>query len=54
MIGHIGIGAHENGGLLGIPLTTFEIRHSAKHNGLALYIARLVRPIWSERIVKTG
>ena len=45
-------GAFENGGLLGIPLSTFEIRYSSKHNGLVLYISRLIRPIWQEKIVK--
>ena len=53
-IGLSPFGGTENGGLLGIPLTTFEIRYSAKHNGLALYILRIVKGIWNKKLVKTG
>jgi len=36
---------------VGRPLTTTEVAYSGKHNGLALYFARMVKPIWKERIV---
>ncbi len=45
------MGVVENGGLLGIPLSTFEIGYSSKHNGLAMYISRIVRSLWNRNLV---
>ncbi|KAL2917260.1 hypothetical protein HK105_203325 [Polyrhizophydium stewartii] len=39
-------------GPLGIPVSTFEVRFSAKHNGFAIYFARTLRPIWKKEIIK--
>ena len=39
-------------GPLGIPVSTFEIKHSSKHNGLALYLARILRHIWNVELIK--
>ena len=39
-------------GLLGTPVSAPDIQFSGKHNGLALYISRLVRPIWKVLVVK--
>ncbi|KAI9136594.1 Non-repetitive/WGA-negative nucleoporin C-terminal-domain-containing protein [Paraphysoderma sedebokerense] len=36
------------------PVNPPEIHFSGKHNGLALYIGRLVRPIWREKLVLRG
>ncbi|KAH6585687.1 hypothetical protein BASA50_001021 [Batrachochytrium salamandrivorans] len=40
------------GGPLGVPVSTFEVRNSAKHNGLALYLTRALRPIWKTELIK--
>ena len=50
----IAFGISENAGLLGIPVTGFEISFSAKHNGLALFISRIVRHVWGKRITKSS
>jgi nuclear pore complex protein Nup155 len=38
-------------GAMGVPLSTKELAFSPKHNGLALYITRILRPIWKKEIV---
>lgn len=40
--------------MLGIPVTGFEIRFSPKHNGLALFISRIVRHVWGKLITKVA
>ncbi|KAJ3041769.1 hypothetical protein HDV00_008659 [Rhizophlyctis rosea] len=36
----------------GIPLSSPEIKFSAKHDGFAAYLARLLRPVWQKNIVQ--
>jgi nuclear pore complex protein Nup155 len=36
---------------MGVPLTTKELAYSPKHNGLAIYITRIVRPLWKRELV---
>lgn len=40
-------------GVVGVLRTTTEIQYSPKHSGLALYLARLLRPIWKKQIFKS-
>lgn len=39
------------GGALGGALIGPEVKMSGKHNGLYRYLARLLRPVWSEPVV---
>ena len=41
------------GGPLGIPMSSAEIINSSKHNGLVLYVARLLKGVWKEELVKS-
>ncbi|KAI8911837.1 Non-repetitive/WGA-negative nucleoporin C-terminal-domain-containing protein [Gorgonomyces haynaldii] len=41
----------QNGGPLGVPLSTQDTKYSSKHNGMALYFARLLRPVWKKEIL---
>nr|CAG4708404.1 unnamed protein product [Naegleria fowleri] len=36
-----------NNDIMGGPVSTQDISHSAKHNGLYLYLSRLLRPLWN-------
>ncbi|KAJ8324908.1 hypothetical protein O5D80_006438 [Batrachochytrium dendrobatidis] len=40
------------GGPLGVPVSTFEVHYSAKHDGLALYLLRALRPIWTVELIQ--
>jgi nuclear pore complex protein Nup155 len=37
-------------GALGYAITTPEVMYSAKHDGLVLYISRLLRPVWTQSV----
>ena len=41
-----------SGGPLGVSMASFDVKFSSKHNGLALYFARLLHPIWKKSLVK--
>lgn len=41
------------GGRSGILRTTTDVILSPKHNGLALYLSRLLRPIWKKQVFKS-
>jgi len=52
---HDGLSAHSNsmlGGTLGLSVSIPEFNYSGRHNGLALYLGRLLKPIWKEKISK--
>jgi nuclear pore complex protein Nup155 len=38
-------------GPLGIPLSTKELLYSSKHNGLVIYVTRILRPVWKQKLV---
>lgn len=36
---------------LGVPISSTELFHSAKHNGLVVYTSRLLKNVWNQGIV---
>ncbi|KAJ3091850.1 hypothetical protein HK102_013147 [Quaeritorhiza haematococci] len=40
------------GGPLGTPLTTPDFIFSGRHGGLAIYLARLLKPIWKQKVTR--
>ncbi|TPX65334.1 hypothetical protein SpCBS45565_g05248 [Spizellomyces sp. 'palustris'] len=41
----------DTNGALGHAVPAPEIKYSGRHNGLALYLSRLLKPIWAQRVV---